>query len=676
MKQLENAVRDGACLLHLKANDVPSVFEHAVSQLVSIGKIPPEHRDKVLEALTQRERNMSTAIGHAVAIPHAYLNELESPCVAFVQLERPLNLGAPDGIPTHFLIFLLGPTGAAEAHLDSLTAIARLMSDDEFRYEAGEADTQQELLEALEHFRERMAPSIEKLQEQQVPDAMQFSGRPFGGLIADVKRRLPHYVSDFRDGLHPKSIAAVLFLVFAFLAPAITFGGILERMTEGAIGPVEMIAATAFCGCMFAIFGGQPLNILGGTGPLMIFTSILYALCKDQQIDFMPAYAWVGIWIAGILIALAAADACVLMRYLTRFTDEIFAALISGIFIYEAVRALARMFQGLEEQSHHATALFTLLLALGTFYIAMTLSQFRRSRYLLPWMREFLADFGPTIAIVLMSLVAVWLHEVDLEVLAVSNPVGEKSSWMIDLWAAPMWVRFAAVGPALLAVMLIFVNQNITARLVNSPEHHLQKGDAYHLDLAIVGGLIGVCSLFGLPWLIATIVPSINHVRSLATTEEVVVPGGDKRDRIIHVRETRVAALIIHLLIGLLLFFLPYLKYVPMAVLYGVLLFMGIVSIMGNQLFERLSLWLMDSKLYPTTHYIRRVPLSTIHKFTLLQLACLISLWLIKESPIGILFPLFIVLLVPVRFLANRFFAPRDLAILDASEVPRDDEWA
>lgn len=49
----------------------------------------------------------------------------------------------------------------------------------------------------------------------------------FGGLIRDVKRRYPHYPSDLRDALHSQCVAAVLFIYFAALSPAITFGGLL-----------------------------------------------------------------------------------------------------------------------------------------------------------------------------------------------------------------------------------------------------------------------------------------------------------------------------------------------------------------------------------------------------------------------------------------------------------------
>jgi hypothetical protein len=295
-------------------------------------------------------------------------------------------------------------------------------------------------------------------------------------------------------------------------------------------------------------------------------------------------------------------------------------------------------------------------------------------------MREFLSDFGPTIALIAMTLVAIWLHGVDLQQLDVPESVrptlATRDSWLINPFDAPPWVWFAAAGPALLATVLVFLDQNITARLVNSRDHKLQKGEAYHLDLAVVGGLIGLCSAFGLPWLVAATVRSLNHVRSLAVVEESVSNRDNQRhDHILHTRENRLTGLAIHILIALSLLLLPLLKHVPMAVLYGLFLFMGVVSMKGNQLFERLSLWAMDSSLYPGTHYIRRVPNRTIHLFTVLQLVCLVVLWVVKgNGTIGILFPLFIAALVPVRLLMNRYFKEEHLQALDAEEIPEEEE--
>lgn len=60
-------------------------------------------------------------------------------------------------------------------------------------------------------------------------DPLRRTGRPFGGLIRDVRRRYPHYLSDFRDALDPQCLAAVIFIYFAALSPAITFGGLLGK---------------------------------------------------------------------------------------------------------------------------------------------------------------------------------------------------------------------------------------------------------------------------------------------------------------------------------------------------------------------------------------------------------------------------------------------------------------
>ncbi|MDB4533186.1 sodium bicarbonate transporter family protein, partial [bacterium] len=495
-----------------------------------------------------------------------------------------------------------------------------------------------------------------------------------------IKRRLPHYLDDFKDGLRAKSIASIVFMFFACLAPAITFGGLLGEQTGGAIGTQEMLISTAVCGVVYALIAGQPLIILGGIGPMLIFTIILYQLCQDmeQGHNFLGVYGWVGIWTALLTCLLAIGNASNLMKYFTRFTDEIFSALMSLIFIYKAVEGIIETFEN-PGSGGTEKALLALILAIGTFYIAMSLARFRNSIYLIPWMREFLADFGPSIALACMIGVAWWLGDastVDTLTVGGATEAAETGrSWFVNLGQVPLSIKLAAIGPAILATVLIFLSQNITARLVNSPGNHLMKGESYHWDLAVIGGLVGLCSLFGWPWMVAATVRSLAHVRSLAITEEVVGQENHQTE-IIHVIENRITAVAIHILIALTLLALSLLQYVPMAALYGIFLFMGFVSLKGIQFIERLGYWLMDSALYPVNHYTRRVPTRTIHLFTLVQLICLIVLCAVNLSPfnpIKILFPIFIAFLVPIRALLSRFIDKDHLAYLDADEEPDDE---
>jgi HCO3- transporter family len=54
--------------------------------------------------------------------------------------------------------------------------------------------------------------------------------RPFGGLIRDMKRRWPKYKSDITDGFNFQCVAASIFIYFAALSGAITFGGLMGML--------------------------------------------------------------------------------------------------------------------------------------------------------------------------------------------------------------------------------------------------------------------------------------------------------------------------------------------------------------------------------------------------------------------------------------------------------------
>ncbi|KAF7473402.1 Hypothetical predicted protein [Marmota monax] len=167
-----------------------------------------------------------------------------------------------------------------------------------------------------------------------------------------------------------------------------------------------------------------------------------------------------------------------------------------------------------------------------------------------------------------------------------------------------------------------------------------QKGCGYHLDLLMVAIMLGVCSIMGLPWFVAATVLSITHVNSLKLESECSAPG--EQPKFLGIREQRVTGLMIFVLMGCSVFMTTVLKF-----------------------FDRLKLFGMPAKHQPDFIYLRHVPLRKVHLFTLIQLTCLVLLWVIKASPAAIVFPMMVLALVFVRKVMDLCFSKRELSWLD-----------
>ena len=113
----------------------------------------PLQKLEIFDCLVSRERLGSTAIGCAVAIPHARVDKLVSLRAAFVRLAEPVAFDAADGKPVRFLFGLLVPAGDEEKHLRLLSTISQMLSKDQFLDSIDEAKDADELYEILITFK-------------------------------------------------------------------------------------------------------------------------------------------------------------------------------------------------------------------------------------------------------------------------------------------------------------------------------------------------------------------------------------------------------------------------------------------------------------------------------------------------------------------------------------------
>ncbi|XP_062994155.1 band 3 anion transport protein isoform X1 [Elgaria multicarinata webbii] len=666
---------------------------------------------------------------------------VERPTLAFVRLKDAVELDyvLEVAVPVRFLFVVLGPDPPHTNYHEIGRAISTMMSERVFRNDSYLAEGGQDLVKSVEGFldccivlppsdihsekllksllpvqkellRKRYQPVEKKQPEAELikelekeleahalkpadkDDPLHRTGRPFGGLVRDIKRRYPKYLSDIKDALNAQCLAAVIFIYFAALSPAITFGGLLGEKTKNMMGVSELLLSTAVQGVLFCLLGAQPLLVVGFSGPLLVFEEAFYQFCDSNNYEYIVGRVWIGFWLIILVVVVVAFEGSFLVRFISRYTQEIFSFLISLIFIYETFSKLFKIFEtnplkkeyqnstifinGEPKASQPNTALLSLVLMAGTFFIAFFLRKFKNSSFFPGKLRRVIGDFGVPIAIFIMALIDNFIEDTytqKLKVpkgLEVSNPMNR--GWFIYPLGTddsfPIWMMFASALPALLVFILIFLESQITTLIVSKPERKLVKGSGFHLDLLLIVGMGGIAALFGMPWLSATTVRTVTHANALTVMSKST--GAGEKVSVQEVKEQRITGLLVAVLVGLSILMEPILKLIPLAVLFGIFLYMGVTSLNGIQLYDRILLMLKPPKYHPDEPYVRKVKTWRMHAFTVIQIGCLVSLWAVKSSPASLALPFLLILTVPLRrFLLPLIFSDIELKCLDADDA-------
>ncbi|KAB7506472.1 Band 3 anion transport protein [Armadillidium nasatum] len=549
-------------------------------------------------------------------------------------------------------------------------------------------------------------------------------GKPFYGLIQDIKIRYPQYFSDIRDGLNPQVLSAAIFIFFAALSPAITFGGMYADQTDRYIGVGETLLVSSINGIIFALFAAQPLLIVGSTGPLMIFDMSLLQFCQSMDLDYLSIRVWVGIWILIIGILIAAFEAVAIVKKFTRFTEEIFSTFVCAIFIYGAFEKLAHIFKmhplasdtvcfydanhtkimsgmlvngslhnGTNEEGEEIedsdilvnqpnTALLSMCLMIGTFLIAWKLKKFRNSKFLGRGIRRALGDFGVPIAIFLMVLLDYLMSDTYTDKLTMPKGLqpsnAEVRGWFINPFGVtkplPIWCMVAAGPAALLLFILIFLEENICHLILSKPERCLKKGTGFHLDILLSCMVNTIAGLLGAPFMGPACVRTISHMSALTI---MAAPAPGEPPKIVGCHEQRLSAFAVSLLVGLAVMLYSVLNLVPNAVLYGIFLYMGVSATAGIQVLERTILFFMPVKYHPDVNYVKGTGTWKMHAFTAIQLVMLAVLWVVKQSPAALAVPFVLICLIPIRMhLLPYIFTTDELIALDGADKHSPEEEA
>lgn len=138
----ENCTKS-AVLFNSKKRILEYIAELAHQQLPDIAEY------SILEALTTREKLGSTGIGGGIAIPHGKLKQVTEPLLVFVVSKESIPFDAIDNQPVDIFCAILIPEQQCQAHLSTLAAIARLLSQKELTKKLRHAETNQQLYQLL-----------------------------------------------------------------------------------------------------------------------------------------------------------------------------------------------------------------------------------------------------------------------------------------------------------------------------------------------------------------------------------------------------------------------------------------------------------------------------------------------------------------------------------------------
>ncbi|KAL4643258.1 hypothetical protein ACB092_02G080500 [Castanea dentata] len=483
---------------------------------------------------------------------------------------------------------------------------------------------------------------------------------------------------------------------------------------------------------------------------------------------FLAWTGWVCVWTAILLFLLAVLGACSIINRFTRIAGELFGLLIAMLFMQEAIKGLVEEFRIPERENPNSiefqpswrfsNGMFALVLSFALLLTALRSRKARSWRYGSGSLRGFIADYGvPLMVVVWTAISYLPARSVPKGIprrLFSPNPwsPGAYENWTVikDMLNVPVLYIIGAFIPATMIAVLYYFDHSVASQLAQQKEFNLRKPPSFHYDLLLLGFMVILCGLIGIPPSNGVIPQSPMHTKSLATlkhqllrnrlvatarkcmrnnaslgqvygsmqeayqqmqtpliyqepsarglkelkdstiqmassTGNINAPVDESTFDVekeiddllpVEVKEQRLSNLLQAMMVGGCVAAMPFLKKIPTSVLWGYFAFMAIESLPGNQFWERiLLLFTAPSRRYKVLEeyhatFVETVPFKTIAIFTIFQTAYLLVCFGITWVPIaGVLFPLMIMLLVPVRqYILPKFFKAAHLQDLDAAE--------
>ncbi|BHF66320.1 Anion exchange protein 3 [Sparganum proliferum] len=357
------------------------------------------------------------------------------------------------------------------------------------------------------------------------------------GLVDLVKR----YPSDFKDafskGNASVAFGSILFVYFVIFSPAITFGTLMGRQVDPAYTVSNSILTSGITTLLHSLFAGQPIGIIGPSGPGFIMEKII---AKYIPQTLPPLNTTLGD--SGEAVWHKAAESGV----------DVFIALLMVCFSLTVVR-----FKG----SHLVR---------------------RRVRF---WVGAMNVPLG-MIAMSAVNRIFFWAYEISRLRIPPANHLNYSSWFNVPDFsqmtnygtASASYAQGRAAIFGLILGFLIFVE--IALNGIVPLRGMSTKPSPIVVDHVLANIVYPILALFlGLPIMSGVPIRTIANMVALAKMEPHPAPG--RPPKVLYLVETRVNTAIVGVLIIISVFLGNILQYIPVAALLGLFLFLGIFGMKG-----------------------------------------------------------------------------------------------
>ncbi|KAI9889115.1 MAG: hypothetical protein M1814_005776 [Vezdaea aestivalis] len=445
--------------------------------------------------------------------------------------------------------------------------------------------------------------------------------------------------------------------------------------TNMSFGVNEVLLASVLGAVVFSLLACQPLVIVGVTGPITVFNYTVYDIVAPTGTNYLAFMCWIGLWAMVMHWILAITNSCNGLKYVTRFSCDIFGFYVAFIYLQKGIQVLTRQWNGPGADSAAYLSIVVSLLVLMSAYICGIVGN---SALFQRHVRIFVKDYGTPLTIVFFTgfVYIGRMRGIGLEKLPTSKSFSptQDRGWLVHFWEISVSDIFLAMPFAILLTILFWFDHNVSSLIAQGTEFPLRKPAGFHWDIFVLGITTGVAGILGIPFPNGLIPQAPFHTNALCVTSQIMdeeeANKGRAQSKVDHVVEQRVSnfaqgILTLGTMSGPLLIVL---HLIPQGVLAGLFFVMGVQALQSNGITVKMLFLAKDRRLTSPNDPLRRIKRrAALWSFVALELVGFGATFAITQTIAAIGFPVFILLLIPVRtFLLPRYFTSEELALLDA----------